>query len=103
MNVLEDDSFLTPNEYGAPSCPICDSQLWVEIDERDEDGLPKRVLVFCQKNETGPYQERHRDWDYTDLLTAIGEVITWCEEERERKRRWEIALWGESRIQAMVD
>lgn len=105
MNILEDDQFLTPDEYGAPSCPLCDSQLWVEIEERDEDGLPTHtgLHVFCQRNETGPYKDRHQDWDYTELLTAIGEVIHWSERERERKRRWEVALWGESRIPAMAE
>lgn len=100
LNILTDDQFLTPLEYGAPSCPLCDSQLWVEIEERDEHGIPNYtgLHVFCQKNETGPVAERHREWEYDELLSAIGEVIGWCVREAERKRLWEVAVWGESRI-----
>ncbi len=105
LDVLTDAQFLTPDEYSAPRCPICHSQLWVEIEGRDANGIPDYpdVHVFCQKNETGPFSERHRDWEYDELLSAVGEVIGFCVAEAGRKRRWEVALWGESNIQDLED
>ncbi len=100
LDVLTDDQFLTPDEYGAPCCLICDSQLWVEIEGRDDNGIPDYtdLHVFCQKNETGPFAERHREWEYDEVLTALADVIGWMVAEVGRKRQWEISLWGESKI-----
>lgn len=100
LDVLTDNQFLTPDEYNSPCCPICDSQLAVEIEARDENGIPDYtgLHVFCQRNETQPHADRHREWEYDEALTAVGETISWCVEEVTRKRHWEILLWGESQI-----
>lgn len=98
LDVLTDDAFTLPDETGAPRCRYCKSPLFVEITERDERGLPipGGFAVSCPEEDAKP--DQHAQWDYDDVLTAVGQVGHWCEKEVKNRRNWELALWGESDV-----
>lgn len=101
VDVLTDDQFVIPKEAGAPVCPTCGGALWVEVDERDEKtGVPtmEGVLVSCLPDSKRKRPRCVERWDYGHILNLHGQVERWCEKEAMAKRRWELALWGESQI-----
>lgn len=98
MDILTDDDFTIPLDWApAPTCPVCDGPLVVEIDERyTETRMPSETgfIVWCEREA----EPDHRDWDYDELLSAIEETRRWFEAEYERKRQWEVCLFGMSSL-----
>jgi hypothetical protein len=107
LDILRDDVFTIPRDrFYAPSCPVCDKPLVVDIHERYTDtGLPSETgfdVWCCGQNAFGA-PKTHRDWDYDELLTAIETTRRWFEQEYERKRNWEICIFGESDLVRLED
>jgi len=105
LDIFTDQNFTIPSEPSAPACPICDGSLTVDVYERDETGLPTvpGFHVWCSAQGDFWTKPTHRDWDYDELLTVMGAVRSWLEAEADRRRRWEICLWGESSIPALAE
>lgn len=105
IDILTDDSFVIPfDKPDAPICPVCDKPLAVEVDERyTETRMPTETgfTVWCSAQDYFTDERPHRDWDYNELLSAIEETRRWFEAEYERKRQWEICLWGKSELPAL--
>jgi len=107
LDIFTDDTFTIPfDKPDAPSCPVCDKPLVVEVDERYTDtGMPSETgfTVWCSSDEYFTDSPTHRDWDYGELLSAIEETRRWFEAAYERKRQWEICLWGISELPRLED
>ena len=107
LDIFTDDSFVIPfDKPDAPSCPVCDKPLAVEVDERYvETCMPSETgfTVWCSSQEYFTDESKHRDWDYGELLSAIEETRRWFEGEYERKRQWEICLWGISDLVPLAE
>lgn len=103
LDIFTDRNFTIPLEHGAPICPVCEAALFVEVFEWwEETRLPTEngFHVWCWAQGEMGELEAHRDWDYDELLSAIRGVREWIGKEVERKRDWEICLWGKSEIPA---
>jgi hypothetical protein len=107
LDILADDVFTIPLDYHpAPTCPVCKAALRVDVDERYADTqLPSETgfSVWCSKQGLWGRRKTHRDWDYDELLTAIEETREWFEAEYERKRNWEVSLFGASQLPALEE
>lgn len=108
VDILTDDNFTIPfDKPDAPSCPVCDGPLVVEVLQRyTETRMPgeRGFTVWCEARKEGLFggaPESHRDWDYNELLSAIEETRRWFEVEYERKRAWEVVLFGKSEMPAL--
>lgn len=107
LDIFTDDSFVIPfDKPDAPCCPVCDKPLRVEVDERyTETGMPSETgfTVWCSSQPYFTDEPKHRDWDYGELLSAIEETRRWFEGEYERKRQWDICLFGVSELPALEE
>lgn len=91
MNVLDDAEFDLPVDFICWA--TCEGPIHVEVVERWEDsGLPAPggVLAGCAK---GCNPE-----DYEELLHWSAAAIRFAEQEVARQRRYELSVFGESKL-----